>query len=335
MQLDQTPHPQMHPVELRPGRFDGLLTVMRKEMLVQRRQMRVWWRMLLLVGFVLVCFGWLLYLRYQATTEGTYNMHFDTFFGFALFISVLAIIQVLPVTAGAIARERECATLDMLLTTPLRGRDIVGGKLLVAILPVLTVLLAFTLVAGFLLSTLGGNSWDLVIPLIGAGLNILFTAALGLLCSTWLNNTARAISTSFGILGFFVILPFLSEYIYNYISSFGYGALIGIGISLFVLTSLLLSVGTLELVDAGRIALLKKSLPFSFGVLLAIPLTVGYYALQFWLYHSFFEELLNRMQEDASDIQPVYPVFLMLVFLQTLLLFFLSTRQLARLRRQI
>jgi ABC-type transport system involved in multi-copper enzyme maturation permease subunit len=117
-------------------------------------------------------------------------------------------------TAGAIAGERERKTYDVLLITPLRARQIVGGKLGSVFLFLLLLILA-SLPIQSLAFLFGGVALpEVLIATLGLLVTVLAFGALGLYISTMARTTMIAIVTTYGITIPFVLgLPILLFYL--------------------------------------------------------------------------------------------------------------------------
>jgi len=196
-----------------PG-LAGMTVVMRKEMLAQQRQFRGWWLLprmaflLVFLAFILIAVGALNY--YLPTDLETIDNFVLSAIGFILNILVIALV--LPQTAGAIAHERETGALDLLLLTPLSTGEILAGKLLAPVAPLL--LLMLPAVPLLLIARLlqWSNPLLPLIPLLSAIVSLVSFAAIGLCCSTLFNNTGRAIGVAIAviILGLYSPLAYLS-----------------------------------------------------------------------------------------------------------------------------
>jgi ABC-type transport system involved in multi-copper enzyme maturation permease subunit len=130
--------------------------------------------------------GWARYLQGWAQMLGTLG-------------ACALLIGVLVRAAGSVAGERERATLDGLLATPLSAGEVLGAKWLGAVCGVR--LLALWPGVVYLAAALGGGLSPLALPLLAvlwfafaAGL-----ASLGLLCSVVCRTTARATAAALAL----------------------------------------------------------------------------------------------------------------------------------------
>lgn len=183
-----------------PDRWDGFRTVLHKETLVFNRQMKARWRVALRVFFLFVYLGWMVLAAFMPILTDHSNV--DVPYGLFGYLGAnwvligLLLALVLPFTAGAIAREREVGSLEMLLLTRLTSREILLGKLLTPLLPYLKVM-GITLVAVALAIALQKEN---PLSVISAPLAFLLFACLagvvGLCCSTIYKNTGRALGVA-------------------------------------------------------------------------------------------------------------------------------------------
>ncbi|MHB0935297.1 MAG: ABC transporter permease [Armatimonadota bacterium] len=262
-------------------RLAGVSAIMRKELRTQQRQMRVWWRQLLQMSFILACFGWLLMCVFpigNAISDFSFNNGIDLSFYIRIAWSLLLLLvlaQVVPAIAGAIAHEREAGTLEMLLLTPLRSSEILAGKALAACLPVVTMLavIIIFMVVGMRISD--NYAWDVIEPLMILCRVALFATVLGLFCSTWLDRTASVIGIT--------IAGVVSKYL-----SFLLAPWIGWGDPLYhfdeailtlkhIVTGIILAIATMALINKG-ISRKGKPLPglpyqIALGLTLGLPLS--------------------------------------------------------------
>jgi len=191
-----------------PG-LAGMTVVMRKEMLAQQRQFRGWW-LLPRVAFVLV------FLAFMAVAMGMLR-YFDpsnveSFDYFALsaigfILNVLVIALVLPQTAGAIARERETGALDLLLLTQLRTREILAGKLLAPMAPLLLIMLPAIPLLLFARLLQWSNPLLPLASLLSLIITLIASGAIGLFTSTLFKNTGQALGTTIAAVILLVYSP--------------------------------------------------------------------------------------------------------------------------------
>ncbi|MCP4675014.1 MAG: ABC transporter permease [Deltaproteobacteria bacterium] len=117
-------------------------------------------------------------------------------------VPFLFVFFIPAITMRLIAEERRSGTIEMLITMPVRDRDVILGKYFASVL-LLVVALALTLPYAFTISSFGDLDWG---PVLGGyfGLFLMGSAglAIGLLASSWTENQIIA----------FVIAPFLSMF---------------------------------------------------------------------------------------------------------------------------
>jgi len=118
-------------------------------------------------------------------------------------MGVLLLVTTMVVTSMALVKEREQGTMEQLIVTPLRARELVAGKLM----PFMVVGFAeVTLTLPVILLVFGIMPRGNILTLYGiAGLFLMSTLGLGLLISTLARTQQQAMMIS----AFFVMLPFV------------------------------------------------------------------------------------------------------------------------------
>jgi ABC-type transport system involved in multi-copper enzyme maturation permease subunit len=135
----------------------------------------------------------------------------ESYFEMLLFTQLAAVLLLTPVyVAGAIAEEKERRTLEFLLATDLRNREIVLSKL-VARVANLTLLVMTGLPFVSLLQLLGGVDPNLVLAGFAAtGLTMLGLGGISILHSTYLRRPRDAIALTYLAVVAYFVASFLS-----------------------------------------------------------------------------------------------------------------------------
>lgn len=304
---------------------NGLLIVLRKEYLVQRRQMRLWWRLLLRMAYIVACFFWLFIVMDQG---GEFFQDGSGALGWFLMMA-LAIAQVLPATAGAITREREQGTLEMLLLTRLHGAEILGGKWLAACIPPIVILI-FTAAAStvsLFASRFGDDVGAIWRATVNLCLTMLFAGILGIYLSTLFRAFARAVGTAIGILAIQYLLPFIGYTAARLFSSANYYTPDTTGdpvISFVILPSIIFTLGAVELIGDAVTGIFHTRPSPSFKVVLIL--------LGLWSFGCLFANL-PPLGGSFDDTVLAYLWSPIITTLEMLVLFFLSVRRVARLEQ--
>jgi ABC-type transport system involved in multi-copper enzyme maturation permease subunit len=133
----------------------------------------------------------------------------EDFFTSFLVVQIGMVFLLTPVyTATAIADEKERRTLDFLLATDLRGREIVLGKLASRLAQLSLFILTGLPVLGFL-QLLGGVDPNLVlVAFAGTALTMLSLASLGILNSAYCHRPRTAIFVTYLQAGAFLLLSY-------------------------------------------------------------------------------------------------------------------------------
>ena len=145
-----------------------------------------------------------------ATTAGTFDWGVETIGAIMVVMQVALIILIAPsLSAGLISTEREHGDWQLLQTTPLSIRRIIGGKLLSAVLPLMLVLCATMpgyLVMAYIAPGMGLQVQRVLICLaLTAVFSMLVSAAVGCLFT----RTAAATASAYGVLISICVLPML------------------------------------------------------------------------------------------------------------------------------
>lgn len=111
---------------------------------------------------------------------------------------ILILIPIL--TASSIAGERERQTLDVMLTTPISAFSIVMGKVLTAMVQVLTFLVSSIPIMSVAFIVGGLNWFDLLEFIVLAIYASFYVGAVGVFCSSYTKKTITSVILSFGII---------------------------------------------------------------------------------------------------------------------------------------
>ncbi len=171
---------------------------------------------LLIVGFLYyLSFHWFLGISFEAMRNPMFAEELDL--GAMVVgattgtIGVVSVFTLPLLTMRMWAEERRTGTAELLLTFPLRDRDIVLGKFLAA-LAVYGILLLLTLLYPLLTAAFGTLDPGPILSgyvgtlLLGAAL-----LALGFLCSTWTENQIVACAWAWAFFLFFWLIGQVSE----------------------------------------------------------------------------------------------------------------------------
>ncbi len=166
---------------------------------------------LVIVGLLALLYGtWMLQIsRYQSvpTVRPSELASFaSTFFeAFAAIQFAVALLLTPAYVAGSISDEKERQTLEFLLATDLKNREIIFGKLAARIANLLMYVLAGIPVLAFL-QLFGGIDPELALAAAAStALTVLGLAALSVLCSTLLKTSRAAIAAAYSALVFYLV----------------------------------------------------------------------------------------------------------------------------------
>lgn len=277
----------MRSIKLRPN------PVMLKEL---RSQMRGWRAFVVLTVYLLLlgCVTVGLYLSVYATYSAMAGMGGGlagattgrTLFGGIVLLELLLVCFIAPAfTAGSIAGEQERLTYDLLVTTLLRSRSIVSGKLGAALAYIVLLILA-ALPLQSLAFILGGvTPVEVFIALVGLLVTALISASVGLFFSSLVRSTILSTVLTYGAVLFVTMgLPFVGVMILtpivavlgNYaITSWQVQALLIYGLGLLACTNPFITAVLTELVLLEEGAVLFFTVPVDgHNILLVSPWAV-------------------------------------------------------------
>jgi ABC-type transport system involved in multi-copper enzyme maturation permease subunit len=121
-------------------------------------------------------------------------------------LGVIALVAP-SLTTATISSELENGTWEMLRLTPMKGGQIFWGKFIPAIVPALLPVLALAPAYGALVFIAPGYGVRLMLLLPIVLLAVVFCCVLGLACSSWTANAARAAVAAYGITAALFVLP--------------------------------------------------------------------------------------------------------------------------------
>lgn len=132
---------------------------------------------------------------------------------FAEFLFIMFIVPIL--TSGVISGERERQTLDLLLASPMKPRQIIIGKLTGALSSVILIMIAALPAVG-LVFVFGGVSFaDVIISFVYLIFWSILIGAIGIFTSAWIKSTTKASLLSYGIVLLLTFVNALLVYIFS------------------------------------------------------------------------------------------------------------------------
>jgi ABC-type transport system involved in multi-copper enzyme maturation permease subunit len=190
-------------VLLRRGWFRLIGPMLFYDLVRIARRSRYFWVRCLYVLLLSILLGWVYLLWYVSSNTGGLRPNqmanfAESFFYTFLFVQFLTVVVLTPAyTAGAIAEEKERKTLEFLLATDLRNREIVLSKLLSRLANLTLLVLAGLPILSFL-QFLGGVDPNLVLAGFAAtGLTMFSLAGLSILNSVLAKRPRDAIALTY------------------------------------------------------------------------------------------------------------------------------------------
>lgn len=195
--------------------------IVKKDVKVQSRSMKICFGVFAYELILALVFFFAMFLIQENSVYSISNIYSEL----VVLYPVLAITQfailgvIVPVrTASAISGERERQTFDIMMTTGMTPFSVVTGKVMTAIVQSM-LFIAASLPIMALSFVVGGMSWSYLFWFFAIALLIsLFSASIGILCSSICKKSVSAVIMSYGFyLIFFVatVLPVVLYEIYS------------------------------------------------------------------------------------------------------------------------
>lgn len=316
-----------------PGnRWDDLRLILRKEFRGIRRMFTVLWRIPVEILFCIVLTGFLivrigaghdLWLEIPISYHSYEPVRVFSTENAAL---VLCLAMLLPMLITAIAHEREQGTLEQLLLTPLRARDILLGKLLAALLPISIVIVFLTLVIAPGVLWTETITWNQLPSRLGPVgiflLKVLCAGAIALWCSTYCHTVSRALAVAVPLC-LLLLLPApedvnLHDYSVYSVSSHYQSPSVKFVFLLYFVVAAILIISWVTWATIRLVCHLTKRMPSTvFSGLLILVLTLGaiwgYFDCIIYLPNSFnYIDGLVGSSYTVVDYLPYFNAFVLL-----------------------
>ena len=268
-----------------------------------RGRMRGWRAFVVLTGYLILlsCLAGSVYaISYQtgSTSYGlnTPTLQYGVVMGKAIFSSTVILLLVVisfiapAFTADAIAGERERQTYEILLVTPMRARQIVGGKLGAVFLFLLLLILASLPIQSLAFLFGGVELIEVFIAALGLLVTALAFGALGLYISSRSGTTMIAIVKTYGLVILFIYaLPIVLFYIIIPFDLFNSSSSLLLMIVLVYLVGFFLSINPFSAAFTTAAIAVDGQ-----GYFLArLPIQTGIWIVSPWLVYVTFYSLLT------------------------------------------
>lgn len=176
--------------------------IVKKDIKVQARSMRICWEVFAYEAILALVFFLAMFMLEAQNRYSDSNIYSDivNLYPVLALTQIIILGVVVPIrTASAISGEKERQTFDIMMTTSMTVVSIVLGKIGSAVIQGM-----FYVVAGLpivaLAFVLGGLSWGNLFAFLGVSLLVsLFSAAIGIFCSSVCRKTISAVILSYGI----------------------------------------------------------------------------------------------------------------------------------------
>ncbi len=192
--------------------------IVKKDVKVQSRSMRICWGVFIYELILALAFFLAMIIMEQQIRFSTSNIYS----AMVWLYPVLALTQIgilgliVPVrTASAISGEKERQTFDIMLTTSMTAFSVVMGKVMTAMIQSMFFVIASMPVMA-LSFVIGGMSWGYLFGFLALALLVsLFSASIGILCSSLCKKSISAVIMSYIIYIVFFLGTFLPYLLYE------------------------------------------------------------------------------------------------------------------------
>lgn len=186
--------------------------IVKKDIRVQARSMRICWGLFAYGAIMAMVFFFAMFMFQMENAYSSSNIYSNI----VMLYPVLAVTQIIilgvvvPIrTASSISGEKERQTFDIMMTTSMMPFSIILGKVQTAIVQGL-----FFVVAGMpvmaLAFVIGGMSWAYLFWFFAIALLVsLFSASIGIFCSSVCKKSITAVIMSYGIYVIFFIVTLI------------------------------------------------------------------------------------------------------------------------------
>jgi ABC-type transport system involved in multi-copper enzyme maturation permease subunit len=183
--------------------------IVKKDMRVRVRSMRMCWGIFAYAAIMAMVFFFAIFFFKSLIAYDVANIYSYII----MLYPVLALTQigilgvVIPInTASSISGEKERQTFDIMMTTSMTPFSIIAGKVISAMIDGMSYVVAGLPIMA-LAFVIGGISWSYLFKFIGVALLVsLFSASIGIMCSSLCKKSITAVTMSYGIyIIFFVV----------------------------------------------------------------------------------------------------------------------------------
>lgn len=197
--------------------------IVKREVRVQSRSMRICWTLFAYEAIMALVYFLAMAVINTNSIYGTSNLYS----GLIWLYPVLAVTQivilgvVVPIrTASAISGEKERQTFDIMMTTSMSCFSVIAGKVMTAVLQGLF-FVASSLPIMALAFVIGGLPWSYLLWFFLLAILVsLFSASIGIFCSSVCKRTITAVIMAYGLYLLFFLVTFLPLFLVSYYQAF-------------------------------------------------------------------------------------------------------------------
>ncbi len=195
--------------------------IVKKDVRVQARSMKICWGLFAYESILALVFFLTMVMIRQNSVYSINNIYSTLVWLYpALAVTQFIVLGLtVPVrTASAISGEKERQTFDIMMTTSMTPFSVIMGKVLTAIVQsMLFVIASMPIMA--LSFVIGGMSWSYLFWFLAIAILIsLFSASIGILCSSFCKKSVTAVILSYVFYLFFFVATILPYILYEILS---------------------------------------------------------------------------------------------------------------------
>lgn len=197
--------------------------IVKREIRVQSRSMRICWTVFAYEAVLAAVYFIAMAVISTNSMYGTENIYSNLIWLYPV-LSVTQIVilgMVVPIrTASAISGEKERQTFDIMMTTSMSCFSVIMGKVVTAIVQDMFFVAASMPIMA-LVFVIGGLPWSYLLWFFLLALLVsLFSASIGIFCSSVCARTITAVIMAYGLYLLFFAVPFLPLFLASYYQAF-------------------------------------------------------------------------------------------------------------------
>ncbi|MCH5332874.1 MAG: ABC transporter permease [Agathobacter sp.] len=198
--------------------------IVKREIRVQARSMRICWTVFAYEAIMAAVYFVAMTVLKTNSMYGTENIYSSLIWLYPVLsvTQILILGVIVPIrTASAISGEKERQTFDIMMTTSMSCFSVIMGKVMTAIIQDMF-FVAASLPIMALVFVIGGLPWSYLLWFFLLALLVsLFSASIGIFCSSVSSRTITAVIMAYGLYLIFFAAPFLPLFLVSYYEALG------------------------------------------------------------------------------------------------------------------